>query len=75
MRVEFRDGAVCVVAETHDDNNRLQQIGADPDRALVSVNVVRDAEVQPEGECSFEPLVIVLSKVEDDLDDMFGNTT
>ena len=86
MKIECRNGSVCVIAESHDDNSKLRRIGADHDRATVSVSVTRDPEtvsvtrdpetreMQLAGGPPFEPLVIVLSKAEDDPNDLVCDT-
>jgi hypothetical protein len=71
MKVEVRGATVCIVSESSDDNTLLQRVGADHDRAMVGVSVHRDPQLEGS---DLEPLVVALSKLEDDLGDMVGNT-
>jgi hypothetical protein len=66
VRVEFRGEKLCVIAENHGDNARLRLVGADHDRADMSIDVSKDSEIQPAGETTFEPLVIELGRIGDE---------
>jgi hypothetical protein len=65
MRLKVRGESLCIIAEDAIENVQLQRIGADPDRAMVSVEVYREGVDLPPPSPSFERTVIALSRKED----------
>jgi hypothetical protein len=68
MRIEQREDKLCVVAESDQDNQSMRSLGADGDRQRLHVHVSRDEEVQHSGETPFEPIVLEISCLGDELD-------